>query len=110
MLITARNESIVIASHYRGYRLNSPNDVAVAANGNVYFTDPTYGILMFASYRHGCLNWVRLRAGLPFGEADAGREMNYNGIFLIPFASIEVHSCNISTVLAMRLIVKYCHM
>lgn len=34
----------VIASHYEGKRLNSPNDVVVAADGAVWFTDPTYGI------------------------------------------------------------------
>ncbi len=34
----------VLASHWRGRRLNSPNDAAVAADGAVWFTDPTYGI------------------------------------------------------------------
>jgi len=34
----------VIASHYRGRRLNSPNDVIVDRNGSVIFTDPPYGI------------------------------------------------------------------
>lgn len=29
-----------------GRRLNSPNDVIVASNGDVYFTDPIYGFLM----------------------------------------------------------------
>jgi gluconolactonase len=27
-----------------GKRLNSPNDVVVASNGSIWFTDPTYGI------------------------------------------------------------------
>lgn len=36
---------IVLASHYAGNRLNSPNDVVVAHDGGVWFTDPTYGIL-----------------------------------------------------------------
>ena len=35
-----------IITHYRGKRLNSPNDVAVAAGGAIWFTDPTFGILM----------------------------------------------------------------
>ena len=35
-----------IVTHYQGRRLNSPNDVAVAADGAVWFTDPTFGILM----------------------------------------------------------------
>lgn len=34
----------VIADRYEGRRLNSPNDVVVAADGAVWFTDPTYGI------------------------------------------------------------------
>jgi gluconolactonase len=34
----------VIASHYRGRRLNSPNDLIVDRNGSVIFTDPPYGI------------------------------------------------------------------
>ena len=33
----------VLASHWQGKRLNSPNDVVVRADGTVYFTDPTYG-------------------------------------------------------------------
>ena len=33
----------VIASHYQGKALNSPNDIVVRNNGDVYFTDPTYG-------------------------------------------------------------------
>jgi len=35
----------VLADRYEGKRLNSPNDVVVGADGAVYFTDPTYGIL-----------------------------------------------------------------
>jgi gluconolactonase len=34
----------VLASHWRGKRLNSPNDVVVAGDGAIWFTDPTYGI------------------------------------------------------------------
>lgn len=33
----------VLASHFEGKELNSPNDIVVAADGSVYFTDPTYG-------------------------------------------------------------------
>ena len=36
---------VVIADQYDGKRLNSPNDVVVASDGAVWFTDPTYGIL-----------------------------------------------------------------
>lgn len=35
----------VLASHYQGKRLNSPNDVVVKSDGSIWFTDPDYGIL-----------------------------------------------------------------
>jgi gluconolactonase len=34
----------VLADHYQGKRLNSPNDVVVRSDDSVWFTDPTYGI------------------------------------------------------------------
>ena len=34
----------VLASHYAGKRLNSPNDVVVKSDGSIWFTDPDYGI------------------------------------------------------------------
>ncbi len=33
----------VIASHYDGKELNSPNDIVVKSDGSVYFTDPPFG-------------------------------------------------------------------
>jgi gluconolactonase len=33
----------VLASHYDGNELNSPNDVVVADDGSIYFSDPWYG-------------------------------------------------------------------
>jgi gluconolactonase len=33
----------ILASHYDGKELNSPNDVAVGRDGAIYFTDPDYG-------------------------------------------------------------------
>jgi gluconolactonase len=35
-----------IVTHFEGKRLNSPNDIAVAADGAIWFTDPTFGLLM----------------------------------------------------------------
>ena len=32
-----------LASHYRGRRLNSPNDLCFDNQGRIYFTDPRYG-------------------------------------------------------------------
>ncbi|MBU2872089.1 SMP-30/gluconolactonase/LRE family protein [Colwellia sp. E2M01] len=34
----------VLASHYQGKKLNSPNDSTLHANGSVFFTDPPYGL------------------------------------------------------------------
>jgi gluconolactonase len=34
----------IIADKYNGKKLNAPNDVAVASNGTIWFTDPGYGI------------------------------------------------------------------
>ncbi|WP_376989507.1 SMP-30/gluconolactonase/LRE family protein [Bosea sp. R86505] len=42
---TEHNGSItVLADRFEGRRLNSPNDVVVASDGSIWFTDPTYGI------------------------------------------------------------------
>jgi sugar lactone lactonase YvrE len=34
----------VLAEHYEGKCLNSPNDLVVKADGSIYFTDPPYGL------------------------------------------------------------------
>lgn len=36
----------VLADHYKGKRFNSPNDVVVKSDGSIWFTDPSYGILI----------------------------------------------------------------
>ena len=35
---------LTLADSYQGKRFNSPNDVVVKSNGDVYFTDPPYGL------------------------------------------------------------------
>jgi len=35
----------VLADHFRGKRLNSPNDIVCASDGSIWFTDPPFGIL-----------------------------------------------------------------
>ena len=40
---TPAGDRQVLATHWQGKALNSPNDVVVRSDGNVYFTDPTYG-------------------------------------------------------------------
>lgn len=36
----------VIADRFDGKRLNSPNDVVVKSDGSIWFSDPSYGIMM----------------------------------------------------------------
>src|SRR5690606_15533863 len=33
---------VVVASMYDGKRFNSPNDLAIRSDGNIYFSDPTW--------------------------------------------------------------------
>ncbi len=40
---SASDELEVLASHYQGKQLNSPNDVTCTKAGLIYFTDPAYG-------------------------------------------------------------------
>lgn len=51
----------VLADKYDGKRLNSPNDLVYKSNGDLYFTDPPYG--------------------LPQGEKDPGRELDWFGVY-----------------------------
>lgn len=54
---------ITIADNYKGKKFNSPNDIAVAKNGEIFFTDPPYG--------------------LEKNMADPLKEMPYQGVFRI---------------------------
>ena len=36
----------VLADKFQGKRLNAPNDIVVASDGGIWFTDPGYGILL----------------------------------------------------------------
>jgi gluconolactonase len=52
---------VTLADRYAGKRLNSPNDLAIRSNGDVYFTDPPYG--------------------LPRHTEDPGRELDFQGVY-----------------------------
>lgn len=56
----------VLASRYQGKELNSPNDLVVARDGSVYFTDPSYG-----------------RRGGHASEGAAPRELDFQGVFRV---------------------------
>lgn len=52
-----------LADNYQGKRFNSPNDLTLSRRGDIYFTDPPYG--------------------LPQGENDPSRELDFCGVFRI---------------------------
>jgi gluconolactonase len=48
----------VLASHYEGKELNSPNDVCVKSDGSIWFSDPWYGRMpVFGVERERELGW-----------------------------------------------------
>ena len=51
----------VVVDRFEGKRFNSPNDLVWAPNGDLYFTDPSYGL-----------------RGL---NADPAKELPFNGVF-----------------------------
>jgi gluconolactonase len=68
----------VLADHYEGKRLNSPNDLVIKKNGDIYFTDPPFGLL-------------RPGQGLENAAKNSLRELDFNGVFRITAAGkIEV--------------------
>ncbi len=42
--VEANGKKITLADKYEGKRLNSPNDLCYRKNGDLYFTDPPYGL------------------------------------------------------------------
>jgi len=50
-----------VADRFQGARFNSPNDLVFHSNGDLYFTDPPYGLIKQAE--------------------DPARDMNYQGVF-----------------------------
>lgn len=51
----------VLASHWQGKKLNSPNDVVYKSDGAMYFTDPPYGMVK--------------------QDQDPAKELDFNGVF-----------------------------
>ncbi|RMF43893.1 MAG: SMP-30/gluconolactonase/LRE family protein [Planctomycetota bacterium] len=43
-VLTERGGKMTLADRYDGKRLNSPNDAVLKSNGDIYFTDPPYGL------------------------------------------------------------------
>jgi len=53
----------VLADHYQGKRLNSPNDLVYRSDGALYFTDPPFGLPKFFE--------------------DSRKELPYSGVFCL---------------------------
>jgi len=75
-----------LADRYQGKRLNSPNDLVVAGDGTVYFTDPSFGLegTDNSPLREQTVNGVyRIR---PNGEVTllTGEQERPNGLVLSP--------------------------
>ena len=59
----------VLASHYDGKELNSPNDVIVKSDGSIYFSDPSFGRMEY----YGVLREAELDVrGVYWLEPDSG--------------------------------------
>ena len=59
--LEGKNKFVTLAGKYKGKRLNSPNDGAYKSNGDLYFTDPPYG--------------------LEGGADDPARELDFSGVY-----------------------------
>ncbi|MCY4601388.1 MAG: SMP-30/gluconolactonase/LRE family protein [Acidobacteria bacterium] len=59
--IEADGARTILADRYEGRRLNSPNDIDIALDGTLYFTDPSYGLDGY--------------------EDSPLRELDYNGVY-----------------------------
>lgn len=53
----------VLAERFRGKRINSPNDLVLRSNGDIYFTDPPFG--------------------LPKQLQDLGQEQGFSGVYRV---------------------------
>lgn len=61
----------MIASHYKGQRLNSPNDLVWSPEGHIYFTDPPYGLMDKNQVIHG-------------------KELDHNGVYMIKSEYVQL--------------------
>jgi gluconolactonase len=58
----------VLADRYQGQRLNSPNDLAFKSNGDLYFTDPPFGLPKTFNDPHKELGFSGVYRLTPGGE------------------------------------------
>jgi gluconolactonase len=65
----------VLADHFEGKRLNSPNDLVYRSDGTLYFTDPPFG--------------------LPKSYDDRSKELPYNGVFALYRGQLKLVSSDL---------------
>jgi gluconolactonase len=66
----------VLADHYDGKRLNSPNDLVYKSDGSLYFTDPPFG--------------------LPKAFADPRKETPYSGVYRWSDARVQLLATDVT--------------
>jgi len=84
---TPAGERKVLATHWQGKELNSPNDVVLRSDGTIYFTDPTYGRTpVFGRERKPELDFQAVYRIAPDGElhCEANDFTQPNGLCLSP--------------------------
>jgi gluconolactonase len=59
--LEANGKKTILAERYEGSRINSPNDLVFRSNGDLYFTDPPFG--------------------LPGGFEDPGKDLPFQGVY-----------------------------
>lgn len=73
----ATRQRTVLADNYQGKRFNSPNDLVLARNGDIYFTDPPFGL-----------------TGV---QTSPSRELTFTGVFrLTPSNQVHLIADNLS--------------
>lgn len=70
-LLRDNGNRTLIATHYKGQRLNSPNDLVWSPEGHLYFTDPPYGLM---DAKQNILN----------------KELEHNGVYMIKSDYIQL--------------------
>ena len=62
----------ILASHFEGQELNSPNDVCVRSDGSIYFSDPWYG-------------------RMPGFGVERPRQLGFQGVYRVPPGDRRAH-------------------
>jgi gluconolactonase len=67
-VLTENGGKLTLADRYQGKRFNSPNDATLKSNGDIYFTDPPYGLPEREHDKRRELDWFGVYRVTPAGE------------------------------------------